>query len=115
MVTLYGIKNCDTVKKARHWCKANDVDFKFHDFRVNGLDEATINEWLQSVSWDALLNKRSTAWKQLDDPRKEQLNQTIAIELMLATPTLIKRPLLCDNSGCMVGFKVADYTIKFAK
>ena len=115
MTILYGIKNCDTVKKARRWCEANDVDFQFHDFRVDGLDKATINRWLESVSWEVLLNKRSTTWKQLEDPRKEQLDQAIAVELMLENPTLIKRPVLCDNSSCMVGFKEADYAAKFAK
>jgi arsenate reductase len=115
MITLYGIKNCDSVKKARRWLEANDLDFQFHDFRVEGLDEAIIIEWLKSVSWEILLNKRSTTWKQLNDPRKDQLDQTIAVELMLENPTLIKRPVLCDNSGCMVGFKEVDYTAKFAQ
>ncbi len=112
---LYGIKNCDTVKKARRWLEANDVDFQFHDFRVDGLDEATIQQWLTSVSWEVLLNKRSTTWKQLADARKAQLDQAIAIELMLANPTLIKRPVLCDSAGCMVGFKEADYITRFKK
>ncbi|NOQ94353.1 MAG: ArsC family reductase [Methylophaga sp.] len=112
---LYGIKNCDTVRKARRWCETNDIDFQFHDFRVDGLDEATINGWLKSVSWEVLLNKRSTSWKQLDDARKEQLDQSIAVELMLANPTLIKRPVLSDNSSCKVGFKEADYAAYFAK
>lgn len=115
IVTLYGIKNCDAVKKARRWCQANNIDVQFHDFQVDALDELTITQWLKSVSWQTLLNKRSTTWRQLADPRKEQLNQTVAVELMLKNPTLIKRPVLCDNSGCMVGFKEADYTAKFAK
>ncbi|PHS68564.1 MAG: ArsC family reductase [Methylophaga sp.] len=112
---LYGIKNCDTVKKARRWCDANGVDFQFHDFRVDGLDETTILGWLTSVSWEVLLNKRSTSWKQLDDPRKEQLDQNIAVELMLANPTLIKRPVLSDGKSCMVGFKETDYAAHFGK
>lgn len=112
---LYGIKNCDTVRKARRWCEANNVEFQFHDFRVDGLDEATINSWLQFVSWEVLLNKRSTTWKQLDDSRKEQLDQANAVDLMLENPTLIKRPVLSDNSMCMVGFKEADYAVHFAK
>ncbi|MFW5425979.1 MAG: ArsC family reductase [Methylophagaceae bacterium] len=115
MVTLFGIKNCDTVKKARRWCEANDVDFQFHDFRIDGLDEATINEWLKYVSWEVLLNKRGTTWRKLEDPRKEQLNQTIAVELMLENPTFIKRPVLSDSSSCMVGFKEAEYSTYFKK
>lgn len=110
---LYGIKNCDTVKKARRWLEANDIAFQFHDFRVDGLDEKTINHWLTSVSWELLLNKRGTTWRKLDDPRKEQLDQATAIELMLENPTLIKRPVLSDDSDCMVGFKEADYAAYF--
>jgi len=113
MITIYGIKNCDTVKKARRWLEANDVAFQFHDFRVEGLDEKTINSWLSSVSWEILLNKRGTTWRNLDDPRKDQLDQATAIELMLKNPTLIKRPVLSNNSGCMVGFKEADYAAYF--
>ena len=112
---LYGIKNCDTVKKARHWCDANNVDFQFHDFRIDGLDQATINHWLESVSWQTLVNKRSTTWRNLADCHKQQIDQTSAIELMLANPTLIKRPVLSDNSVCIVGFNQADYAAYFAK
>ena len=106
---LYGIKNCDTVKKAQRWCEANNVDFTFHDFRVAGLDEATIQGWLSAVSWEDLLNKRSTSWRQLEDAQKENLDQAAAIALMLANPTLIKRPVLCDDAGCMVGFNAETY------
>ena len=112
---LYGIKNCDTVKKSRRWLEANDVAFDFHDFRADGLDQATIESWLQNVSWEVLLNKRGTTWRKLEDPRKDQLDQAIAIELMLASPTLIKRPVVTVNEGCMVGFKEADYAAYFGK
>ena len=73
---LYGIKNCDTVKKARRWLDANDVAFDFHDVRADGLDQATIKSWLQNLSWEVLLNKRGTTWRKLEDPRKEQLDET---------------------------------------
>ncbi len=115
MITVYGIKNCDTVKKARRWLNANDVDFQFHDVRTDGLDQTTIELWLNSVTWETLLNKRGTTWRKLDDPRKEQLDQAIAIELMLANPTLIKRPVLTNNNECLVGFKEAEYTHYFGK
>jgi arsenate reductase len=115
MPTLYGIKNCDTVKKARRWLEANDVDFQFHDVRADGLEQATIESWLNTVSWETLLNKRGTTWRKLDDPRKEQLDQTIAIELILANPTLIKRPVLTQNNDCLVGFKEANYATYFGK
>jgi len=111
---LYGIKNCDTVKKARRWLEANDVDFQFHDFRADGLEQQTIEAWLENVSWEILLNKRGTTWRKLEDPRKEQLDQAIAIELMLSNPTLIKRPVVTNNSDCYVGFKEADYAAYFS-
>lgn len=112
-MVLYGIKNCDTVKKARRWLEDNDVAFDFHDFRADGLDQATIESWLQTVSWEVLLNKRGTTWRKLDDPRKDDINEAIAIELMLSNPTLIKRPVVTVNNDCMVGFKEADYASYF--
>jgi arsenate reductase len=112
---MYGIKNCDTIKKARRWLEAHHIDYHFHDVRTDGLDQATIESWLQLVSWEKLLNKRATTWRQLEDPRKEQLDQSIAIELLLAHPTLIKRPLLVDGSVCIVGFKEAEYAAQFGK
>jgi len=115
MVTIYGIKNCDTVKKTRRWLDSNGIDFQFHDFRNDGLDENTIHAWLEKVSWETLLNKRGTTWRKLDDPRKDQLDQAIAVELMLANPTLIKRPVLSHNEDVMVGFKEADYAAYFGK
>jgi arsenate reductase len=112
---VYGIKNCDTVKKARRWLEANDVAFTFHDFRADGLDTTTIESWLENVSWEVLLNKRGTTWRKLEDPRKDALTQDIAVELMLANPTLIKRPVVSVNNDCLVGFKEADYANYFAK
>ena len=114
-MVIFGIKNCDTVKKARRWLDANDVDFTFHDFRQEGLKQETIEVWLRKVSWETLLNKRGMTWRQLDDPRKEQMNETIAIELMLENPTLIKRPVMTVNDDCFVGFKEADYAAYFGK
>jgi arsenate reductase len=112
---LYGIKNCDTVKKARRWLDSHDIDYTFHDVRSDGIDKATIESWLETVSWDSVLNKRGTTWRKLDDPRKETLNQSVAIELMLEHPTLIKRPVLTCNEDCMVGFKDDDYKTYFGK
>jgi Spx/MgsR family transcriptional regulator len=103
------------VKKARRWLEANDVDFQFHDFRADGLEQQTIEAWLENVSWEILLNKRGTTWRKLEDPRKEQLDQAIAIELMLSNPTLIKRPVVTNKNDCFVGFKEADYAAYFGK
>ncbi len=114
-MVLYGIKNCDTVKKARRWLDANGVAFEFHDFRADGLEQSTIESWLDNVSWEVLLNKRGTTWRKLEDPRKETLTQAIAVELMLANPTLIKRPVVTTDNDCLVGFKEADYAAYFNK
>ena len=112
---LYGIKNCDTVKKARRWLEANDVAFTFHDVRADGLDKATVEAWLQKVSWEILLNKRGTTWRKLEDPRKDNINEANTMKLMLENPTLIKRPVVTVNDDCMVGFKEADYAAYFGK
>lgn len=109
MMILYGIKNCDTVKKARRWLDTHSIDYQFHDFRQQGLDENTIRQWLQSVDWQTLLNKRGTTWRKLDDPRKEQLDENTAVELMLDNPTLIKRPVAVSNSSTIVGFNEDVY------
>lgn len=109
MITVYGIKNCDTVKKARRWLEANGVTFQFHDFRDDGINEQTIQIWLKSVSWETLLNKRSTTWRQVDQTQRDTINKESAIELMLAFPSIIKRPVLVNNDTILVGFDEAHY------
>ena len=106
---LYGIKNCDTVRKARRWLDANDLAYTFHDFRSAGLTQQTIEHWLTHQSWESLLNKRGTTWRQLDDPRKDALDQSTAVALMLENPTLIKRPVLETDNTVMVGFNEESY------
>lgn len=112
---LFGIKNCDTVKKAMRWLDQHQVSYQFHDFRKDGLDQLTIELWLNSVSWEQLLNKRGTTWRKLEDPRKDQLDQQAAIELMLSHPTLIKRPVIEDASGVLIGFNESDFQAHYAK
>jgi len=112
---LFGIKNCDSVKKARRWLEQQQLSYQFHDFRINGLDETTVKQWLKTVSWEQLINKRGTTWRKLDDPRKERLDQQAAIELMLAHPTLIKRPVIEDESGVSIGFNESDFQARYAK
>ena len=109
MMIVYGIKNCDTVKKARRWLDDHQFDYQFHDFRTDGLDAGTIKQWLKSISWEALLNKRSTTWRNLDDNQRQDLDQSQAVKLMLAHPTLIKRPVVVDDDRILIGFKEADY------
>lgn len=114
MITLYGIKNCDTVRKARKWLEAEDIDYMFHDFRVDGLAKKDLCIWVKSVGWETLLNTRGTTWRQLPDKKKENVDETRAIDLMLANPTLIKRPVLVHDKQVHVGFKPADYQKLFA-
>ncbi len=109
-VTLCGIKNCDTVKKAKKWLEQNGIDYNYHDFREHGVDKAALEEWVKELGWEVLLNKRSTTWKQLSDDDKSDINADKAVMLFLAYPTLIKRPVLITQNGILVGFKEAEYS-----
>ena len=113
MITLYGIPNCDTVKKAQRWLQANEVEFSFHDFRKDGLTEEQLNEWAATLGWEVLLNKRSTSWRALTDDVKNNIDEASAIREMLAAPTLIKRPVLATENGLKVGFKESEYSAQF--
>lgn len=109
MTILYGIKNCDSVKKARKWLEQNQIDYQFHDFRSDGLDEQQVESWIDILGWEALVNKRSTTWKELDAKTKDAMNAQNATKAILAAPTLIKRPLIEANNQTMVGFKADTY------
>ena len=113
-VTLYGIKNCDTIKKARKWLDENNIEYRFHDFRVEGINRSLIEIWLQRVGWETLLNTRSTSWRKLADAEKEALNESRAIALMLEHPTIIKRPVLLVTNRVYVGFKEESYREVFS-
>ncbi len=104
MVTLYGIKSCDTVRKARRWLEENGVPHRFHDFRSDGLERERLERWAGQLGWEALLNRRSATWRQLPAERKEGLDSARATALMLENPTLIKRPVLESGDTCLVGF-----------
>lgn len=109
MTTLYGIKNCDTVKKARSWLDANGSDYQFHDVRIDGLDKTLVKQWLKALGWEQLVNKRSTTWKQLDPALRETMNDSNALATIVDNPTLFKRPLLAKDQQFYVGFKPAHY------
>jgi arsenate reductase len=113
MTTLYGIKNCDTVRKARQWLEAQGIDYTFHDFRANGLESKDLRAWVKAVGWETLLNRRGTTWRQLPDKDKDGVDEKRAIDLMLAQPTLIKRPVLVHKKITHVGFKPAEYEALF--
>lgn len=108
-VTLYGIKNCDTVKKARKWLDANSVPYTFHDFRVDGIDKTLVNNFLKQIDQETLINKRGTTWRKLSDEEKEIQNKTQAIALMINNPAIIKRPVLDTNKTLSVGFSEERY------
>jgi len=110
MLTLCGIKNCDSVKKARKWLDANGIDYHFHDFRTAGLEQQTLRQWNTAVGWEALLNRRGTSWRQLPQEVKDAIDETSALALMLENPTLIKRPVLeLENGAVQVGFNEDNY------
>ncbi|MEJ4045138.1 ArsC family reductase [Erwinia sp. SLM-02] len=110
-LTMYGIKNCDTIKKARRYLEASNTDYQFHDYRADGLDAALLGKFIAVLGWEPLLNTRGTTWRKLDEATREAVNNAAAAqELMLAMPAIIKRPLLCAADGSMLlGFSEATY------
>lgn len=113
MTVLYGIPNCDTVKKARRWLDDHEISYRFHDFRNDGLAADQIKLWLSELGLETLINKRSTTWKNLSAEARDALNEESAVELILEQPTLIKRPLLNLNGKFHVGFKAETYQTLF--
>lgn len=110
ILTMYGIKNCDTIKKARRYLESHQVDFQFHDYRTDGLDAELLQGFIDKLGYSALLNTRGTTWRKLPEEQRNAIDADSARELMLAQPAIIKRPLLCDASGSMLlGFSEATY------
>lgn len=109
MVTLYGLKTCDTCRKARRALEAHAIDVRFIDLRADGIDAAQLERFLNEAGWQRLLNKQSTTWRGLDAAAKQDLDETRARQLLRAHPTLIKRPLLDSGAGLVVGFDAARY------
>ena len=107
--TLYGIKACDTMKKARAWLDAHGVDYAFHDYKAAGIDRARLEQWAAKVGWELLLNRNGTTFRKLPDADKTGLDQEKAIGLMLAQPSMIKRPVLDIDGKLLVGFKPDAY------
>ena len=111
---VYGIDNCDQVRKARAWLGKHQRAFVFHDFRKQGLGQELLASWLKHVPWDALLNKRGLTWRQLDEARRASItDQGSACDLMLENPTLIKRPILVQGEDVLVGFSDLVYEKHF--
>ena len=109
-ITIYGIKNCDTMKKARAWLDGHGVAYGFHDYKTAGIERARLEGWAKKVGWEILLNRAGTTFRKLPDKDKEGLTEKKAIALMLAQPSMIKRPVLDLGGGkLLVGFKLDEY------
>src|SRR5579872_1143068 len=109
MTTLYGIKNCDTMKKARSWLDAHKIAYSFHDYKAAGIDKARVESWVAALGWETVLNRAGTTFKKLPDADKENLTAKKAIALMLAQPSMIKRPVLEHKGKLLAGFKPEHY------
>lgn len=114
-VTVYGIPNCDTVKKARKWLDANGVEYEFHDYKKLGIDAPTLKAWSKIVGWESLVNKRGTTFRKLPENDKETLTESKAIKLMQEHTSLIKRPMITAGKKHLLGFSEADYKQQLLK
>jgi arsenate reductase len=114
-VTIYGIKNCDTMKKARAWLDDRGVNYAFHDYKVSGIDRARLEAWARDVTWETLLNRAGTTFRKLPNADKADLSKQRAIALMLDQPSMIKRPVLDVDGRLLVGFKPEIYAEAFGK
>ena len=108
-VTIYGIKSCDTMKKARAWLDKHDVAYAFHDYKAAGIDRGSLETWSRAVGWETLLNRAGTTFRALPDKDKDGLTEKKAIALMMAQPSMIKRPVLDFGGKFLVGFKPEQY------
>jgi arsenate reductase len=115
MITLYGIKNCDTMKKARAWLDTHGVAYDFHDYKTDGIDRATLRGWVEARGWEALLNRAGTTFRKLPESDKAGLTEARAVALMLAQPSMIKRPVLVGGKTLEIGFKPERYAGLFPK
>ena len=113
MPTIYGIKNCDTMKKARMWLDDHGVAYDFHDYKTAGIDRARLEGWVKQLGWEVLLNRSGTTFRKLPDALREDLTEAKAIALMLDQPSMIKRPVLDIGGRLLVGFKPEDYKAAF--
>ena len=123
LTVLYGIPNCDTVKKARKWLDTNEINYEFHDFRKDGLHKDKAKQWLAVHGWESVVNRRSTSWKELNPSIREKLDTEAALEAILTNPTLIKRPVLEPSlsdtqktqKGSVIGFSESSFCEIFKK
>ena len=115
MIKVYGIKNCDTIKKALKWLADNQIPHQLHDYRVDGLDPTWLEQAEQAFGWETLVNKRSTTWRNLDQAVKNGLDRATALQVLTEQPTLIKRPIILQDSKALIGFNETEYKVAFGK
>ncbi|MFA0412840.1 ArsC family reductase [Vibrio renipiscarius] len=113
-VTMYGIPNCDTIKKAKKWLTEHNVEFDFHDYRKQGIDAEMMTQFCQALGWENVINKRGTTFRQLNQEQKEGLNEQSAMTLLVEQPAMIKRPILFVDGQYHLGFKADQYAAVFA-
>lgn len=113
-VTIYGIPNCDTMKKARAWLDGQGIAYRFHDYRAEGIDRQRIEAWVKTLGWEKVLNRASTTFRTLPESERTGLDARKAVALMLASPTMIKRPMLDRGGRLIAGFKPDTYEAVFA-
>jgi arsenate reductase (glutaredoxin) len=113
--TLYGIKACDTMKKARSWLDGQGVEYRFHDYKVDSIDRAHVERWCNELGWEKVLNRAGTTFRKLPEADKDGITEKKAIALMLAQPSMIKRPILEAHSKLLAGFKSEEYAAAFKK
>jgi len=105
VITVFGIKNCDTIKKARNWLTDQGIEYQFHDFRANGIDRDRIETWIQQAGWETVLNRRGTTWRKLDAAIQDTVNRNNVAALLAEHPAMIKRPVLDIDGDISIGFK----------
>lgn len=106
---MYGISNCDTIKKARNWMERNGINYVFHDYKKSGITRDKLEMWVMQVGWETLINKRGTTFRKLPDMVKENISDDTAVMVMMENPSMIKRPVLEHGDELVVGFKASDY------
>ena len=109
MTTLYGIKNCDTIKKARRWLTENDIEYRFHDVRADGISRSDLQRWMKTLDWEKLLNRRGTTWRKLPEAVRNNISKASAVDVMLDNPAIIKRPVLVHDNTFYLGFSADSY------
>jgi len=113
LYTVYGIKNCDTMKKAMKWLDDAGIAYHFHDYKKDGLSPELVDSWLNQLGWEDLINRRGTTWRKLDESVREAMDNDSARQVMLENPSIIKRPLLDTGRERILGFKADDYEARF--